>query len=610
MQAAPDSGIMIKIIRLAQGCHFDTTAFLKPLSMRMTDLYQMISFKTIIGFLFAVLVATITSLSIFCFWNNEETVQTSVQLTRAHQLIQKTEQLGAALRETQLKLVRVLGEPDTLQMPAYIVARGMLIAYVTGLKDVARDENEISRVSLLALSVRHFTCMADSLIDHRSRQKPSLSLNAIEVWVEEPAKHLRNIHDSELLVIKQLTLANTRSIAAFNQTFMTLVAGIALLLAATFLVVRYNFNKRLRVQTELERVHVLFEKVFYESPIAMVISEFETGMIINCNQVYATMVNYEPSEIIGKTAADLGIFVNREMRQQLVSNAAQKGMLRHKELYIRPRGMEPIYISVHAHVITLHDRQCLLTAVLDLSSRKKAEDETRKALEAQIELNRLKSNFVTLASHEFRTPLTTILSSTFLLENYIYGNHQEKTIKHLSRIKSSVNNLTSILDEFLSVTRIEEGNVLPNYERINLSEYMKNVCNNLLPFAKAGQTIIYDHSGANEVTTDPVLLANIIGNLVTNSIKYSPENSQIHVTSAVNAKIHLSVKDNGMGIPDADQKNLFQRFYRASNAGTVQGTGLGLHIMKHYVEMLHGTVHLESEVGKGTQVDITLESPE
>lgn len=235
-----------------------------------------------------------------------------------------------------------------------------------------------------------------------------------------------------------------------------------------------------------------------------------------------------------------------------------------------------------------------------------AQEKTERALAAEVELNKLKSNFVALASHEFRTPLTTVLSSAALLENYSFGDNQAKIGKHIARIRSSVNSLTSILDEFLSLSKIEEGRLVPNFERLNIEQYLQQCVSNLQSFTKPGQAIHYAHSGSVEVEMDPVFIANIVNNLVTNSIKYSPENSPIYVTSYVGDVIQLSVEDKGIGIPADDQKHLFERFYRASNAGTVHGTGLGLHIMKQYVEMLNGTIEVESEVGRGTRVTITL----
>jgi signal transduction histidine kinase len=274
---------------------------------------------------------------------------------------------------------------------------------------------------------------------------------------------------------------------------------------------------------------------------------------------------------------------------------------------LTPKGKDSIWVSVSTQAIQIRDRQCLLSAVLDTTIHKRAEEEIKKALATEVALNKMKSNFVTLASHEFRTPLTTILSSAFLLENYTGDSSHEKVTKHIERIKLSVNTLTAILDDFLSLTKIEEHKVKPRFERLNLKEYLEGTCQNLKSLTKPGQRVVYTHSGECEVCSDPVLLGNIVTNLVTNAIKYSPPDTTINVASSVHQHIHLSVKDSGIGIPAEDQKHLFERFFRASNAGTVQGTGLGLHIMKHYVHMLNGAVQVTSELGKGTEVNVILQ---
>jgi signal transduction histidine kinase len=256
------------------------------------------------------------------------------------------------------------------------------------------------------------------------------------------------------------------------------------------------------------------------------------------------------------------------------------------------------------------EKDCILSALQDITAHKEAERKIQEALMAQVELNKLKSNFVTLASHEFRTPLTTILSSAFLIENYSKGENKEKIDKHLSRIKGAITSLTSILDDFLSLTKIEEGKIEAKPERINLKELMEGLCQMFKPMTKPGQTIVYQHKGETTACSDPVLLTNIVNNLVSNAIKYSRESTSIHITSHVNNSIHLSVKDHGIGISKEDQGHLFERFYRASNSGNIQGTGLGLHIMKHYVDMLHGDVKVNSTPGEGTEVTVTLENPE
>lgn len=241
-----------------------------------------------------------------------------------------------------------------------------------------------------------------------------------------------------------------------------------------------------------------------------------------------------------------------------------------------------------------------------LDQLKVAEDKVNRALAKEVELSRMKANFVTLASHEFRTPLTTILSSSFLIENYVAGPERARVVKHLAKIKTSVNNLTSILDEFLSVNRIEEGKIRTVTEWFNVKEHVENFCHDLQSMAKAGQRILYIHEGAEEAKTDPVMLGHMVKNLLTNSIKYSSEHSNIEVNVSIGDTIQLRVKDQGIGIPAEDQPHLFERFFRASNASAVQGTGLGLHIVKCYVDMLKGTIEVKSVLGAGTEVKVVL----
>jgi PAS domain S-box-containing protein len=400
------------------------------------------------------------------------------------------------------------------------------------------------------------------------------------------------------------------SIAAFNNTFLLLLSGIAVLLAATFFSIRYNFNKRVRAQEEQKKASELFSKIFYESPMAIVISKLDSGEIIDCNNSYTELFGYSKSELIGKSAVQLGIIGSEAQQLAIVREARNNGIVRDIEVQLKPKNSGSIWVSQSMQATVIDNEVCLLSAILDMTSHKEAEEKIKQALATEIDLNKLKSNFVTLASHEFRTPLTTILSSAFLVDNYASDENKSKISKHVSRIKASVNLLISILDEFLSLTKIEEGKIEPRLEKINLREMIEAHCNDLRGFAKTGQEIICEHAGKEMVCSDPVLIGNILNNLISNAIKYSGESGQILVSTKVDSQIHLSVKDFGIGISMQDQQHLFERFFRASNTGNIQGTGLGLHIMKHYVDILHGSIDVESEPGKGSKFTVTLEHPD
>ncbi len=235
-----------------------------------------------------------------------------------------------------------------------------------------------------------------------------------------------------------------------------------------------------------------------------------------------------------------------------------------------------------------------------------SKDELTKALSKEKELSDLKSRFVSMASHEFRTPLSTILSSASLVSKYTETEEQEKRDKHIHRIKSSVNNLTSLLNEFLSIGKIEDGKILANNISFNIKELIAALCTELEGIAKKDQQIIYKHSGEDTVALDPTLLRNVITNLLSNAIKFSSENGVIEVTSKVTAgEIVLTVKDNGLGISQEDQEHLFERFFRGANVTNIQGTGLGLHIVGRYIEIMDGKIEFSSELEKGTTFIIT-----
>jgi PAS domain S-box-containing protein len=238
----------------------------------------------------------------------------------------------------------------------------------------------------------------------------------------------------------------------------------------------------------------------------------------------------------------------------------------------------------------------------EVNDRKKAEEEARKALDRERELNELKSKFVSIASHEFRTPLSTVMSSAALINQYVGRNEIDKVDKHVQRIKSSVNHLTSILNDFLSLGKLEEGKIDVNKEPIPVIEFLHEVKEEMTSSLKTGQTLIIDCDvSVVQMNSDSRILRNILFNLISNASKYSAADKSIRLECfADKNNIGFVIRDEGIGIPVEDQKHMFDRFFRASNAGNVQGTGLGLNIVRRYVELLEGTISFSSEYGKGS----------
>ena len=245
-----------------------------------------------------------------------------------------------------------------------------------------------------------------------------------------------------------------------------------------------------------------------------------------------------------------------------------------------------------------------------LTELEKSKDELNLALEKEKELNELKSRFVTTASHEFRTPLSTILSSSYLLEKYNNLNEPEKREKHIERIKSAVADMKSILEDFLSLGKLEEGIVRVDLQEIDTEEIFNEasaVIADLKLLLKHGQQLNVQYLGSTNVCVDKLLFKHILTNLVQNAIKFSGENKMIKVACEAGENgLTLVVQDNGIGISEEDQQHLFERFFRGKNAVNIQGTGLGLHIVTKYLELMNGTISFKSKLNEGTLFTINI----
>ena len=238
----------------------------------------------------------------------------------------------------------------------------------------------------------------------------------------------------------------------------------------------------------------------------------------------------------------------------------------------------------------------------EIHVRKRAEEDAHKALGRERELNELKSKFVSIASHEFRTPLSTVLSSAALIEQYNQRDEKDKIKKHVQRIKTSVNHLTDILNDFLSLGKLEEGKISAVKEQLSVEEYFKEVEEEIVSTLKPGQKLQIDcRQAPRHMYSDARILRHILFNLISNASKYSDAGKSVFITCKADGdELVIEVRDEGIGIPLEDQKHMFARFFRASNAGNVQGTGLGLNIVRRYVELLGGKISFASEFGKGS----------
>lgn len=352
-----------------------------------------------------------------------------------------------------------------------------------------------------------------------------------------------------------------------------------------------------------------------------------SGKIIMQNPSMARMFGYEDSELLGRLIEDLLPDAMRAKhkahRAAYEQKPVQRSMGSGMELKGQRKDGSVFPVEVSLNHFKVEEQRYVMALVTDITLRRLAEDELvrtnveledrvehrtaelkeaqeglKRALEKERELHALKSRFVSMASHEFRTPLSTIMGSIDLIGRY--ASDDEKVDKHVKRIRSKVRELTAMLNEFLSLERIEQGIVEVKPAEIDIVHQCIEQIEELRGLAKPGQSIDYDHEGTERmVTTDPQMLGHVITNLVTNAVKYSPAGTPVLLrTRIADGSLIITVTDQGVGIPAEDQQHLFDRFFRGSNVMTIQGTGLGLNIVKRYLDLLGGDITFTSEPGR------------
>jgi len=349
-------------------------------------------------------------------------------------------------------------------------------------------------------------------------------------------------------------------------------------------------------------------KAIIDTAVDGIITIDSRGTMETLNPAAAKLFGYSEKELVGQNIKVLMPEPDKSSHDKYIDNYHQTGkgniIGKGREVIGKKKDGTTFPFLLSISEVVLSDRKIFTGIIHDISELKKVKD----ALKKEMELNELKSRFVTMASHEFRTPLSAILSSVSLISKYNDPKDEEKRLKHVNRIKSSVANLTGILNDFLSISRLEEGMVLNTPSEFNIIELTNEVIDEITPLLKEGQQIRYFSFGDNStLNLDKNMVKNIIINLLSNAGKYSNEGEMIEFTTSVyESHIDIVVKDEGIGIPDEDKKHLFSRFFRAQNAHNIQGTGLGLNIVKKYIDIMGGKISFISELNKGTTFSITI----
>jgi len=370
-----------------------------------------------------------------------------------------------------------------------------------------------------------------------------------------------------------------------------------------------------------------FREIFQSMTEGIIVVD-QRGSILVANPVAEQMFGYDNHELTGLKVESLLPERYRgkhlSFREQFNGHPSPRRMGVGRDLAALKKNGTEFPVEISLSFSQAKGNFMVIAFITDISLRKKAEEalrageeqlmvyatelekkvearteDLRKALEAERELNELKSKFVSIASHEFRTPLSTILSSISLVDQYNQKGETEKITKHTQRVRQSVNHLTGILNDFLSLGKLEEGKVEVHAESVDLKALLDDIKEEVQ--LREGQVIEIDiQKGTDGFTSDSRILRNILLNLLSNASKYSEKGTIRIGALQKDNTVEISIADQGIGIPDGDKKHMFERFFRASNSGNIQGTGLGLNIVKRYVDLLNGSISFTSEHKKGT----------
>lgn len=341
-----------------------------------------------------------------------------------------------------------------------------------------------------------------------------------------------------------------------------------------------------------------------------------SGTIKTVNQAAKQLFQYSEEELIGLSIAE--IISDREEllagdRQKLLAGEAIEEI----EVKCKTKQGRNLIVGFSCSVIQTEKKiPAFIYIGRDITEQKRAEAEIEKALAKEKELNDLKSRFISMTSHEFRNPLSSILMSVELLENFGDRWTEEKKSKHLKRIKQSTDTMTRLLEDILTIGRAEAGKLEVKPIKLNLEEFCRELVEEFQLTAGQKYQIQWQCSAdLDSIPMDEKLLRHIFSNLLSNAIKYSPDGGIIDFTAmrisstGTNGeieKVKFTVRDRGIGIPYQDRSRLFEHFHRAKNVKDISGTGLGLSIVKKAVDLYEGIIGFTSEIGVGTTFYVIL----
>lgn len=404
-----------------------------------------------------------------------------------------------------------------------------------------------------------------------------------------------------------------------------------------------EYNSQMRLEESEKKLRMIFDS----SPDAITVSKLADGKFIDFNNSFSTLSGYTKEEALGKSAVELNIWFDPVERNAFAEKLQKERTVDNMEITFRRKGGTVFVCYTSARIISVDGEVCILAITRDVTEKiqsakeveqyrnhledmidertkelnianQKLHDEIakEKELEAKLqenlqrerELNQLKSRFISTTSHEFRTPLTTVLSSAELIQRNIKKITEDKIIDYTERVKNSVAYLTKLLDDVITINKADSGKLRNEAKTINLHSLCSEILETTSLFAGEKHKIVFDYQSLEKnCLLDDKLMRFILSNLLSNAIKYSPKGGTVTFLVQDSGKeLIFKIEDEGIGIPEEDKPLLFEPFHRSKNCEDIPGTGLGLSIVQKSVEIQNGKITFQSEVNKGTCFTVTL----
>ncbi|MDB6030161.1 MAG: hypothetical protein JWM16_499, partial [Verrucomicrobiales bacterium] len=465
-------------------------------------------------------------------------------------------------------------------------------------------------IAISRMSDGHFVLVNDAFVNWSGYSREEmLERNAAELGMWEQAADRQAFWD-DLRRTGSIRERESRFRNRAGRQFTMLISAEVIQLnhVPHMLGMALDITERHRAEAELRESEARFSAAFQASPAFIGIMRASDEKYVLANDAFLNWLGYPREDVLGRTCLELGLWEKLEDRDLVLAEMRASGSIREKECRWCNRAGQQFTVLLSAEAIKLNDQPHMLSMAIDITQRKRVEDELLKTLAREKELSQLKSNFVSMVSHEFRTPLGIIQSSAELLRNFYQKMPSDEREEMLDSITRNTRRMAGLMEEVLVLSRLDAGKLDFQPASLDLAGFCRSLVDEVLS-ATNRRCLIELRLDAvpSQAVADERLLTHIFTNLLSNAVKYSEPGATVYFaierqgTNAV-----CIVRDQGIGISEDDREQLFKAFHRGTNVGTRPGTGLGLFLVKRCAELHGGTVQVHSKVSQGTTVIVTI----